>query len=227
MTALQQVTHDLYRGIHKGIRRDLFDLTERAGNVDPSIRSGRVDLAEHLDRTVQLLVSHAHHEDTFVQPSIEKHLPDLAVQIEKEHERIEARLVELQEMAYDAINAMASAQSFAVHRLYVELASFTGAYLAHQDVEERLVMPSLEKAIGVEAAVAITGAIVASIPPDEMASSLALMLPALNIDDRAELLGGIRATAPAPVFEGVWGLAGSVLTPPDYTDLGKRLQIAA
>jgi len=227
MTALQQVTHDLYSNIHKGIRRDLFALTERAGNVDPSFRSGRVDLAEHLDRTVGLLVDHAHHEDTHVQPSIEKFLPDLAVQIEKDHETIEARLVDLQEMAYDAINAMPSAQRFAVHRLYVELASFTSAYLAHQDVEERLVMPGLEQAIGVDAAVAITGAIVSSIPPDQMAQSLAMMLPALNIDDRAEVLGGIRAGAPAPVFEGVWGLTGSVLAPSDYTDLGKRLQIAA
>ena len=130
-------------------------------------------------------------------------------------------------MAYDAVNAIPSAQRFAVHRLYVELASFTGAYLAHQDVEERLVMPSLERAIGVEAAVTITGQIVASIPPEQMATSLALMLPAMNIDDRTELLGGIRAGAPAGVFEGVWGLTGSLLTPSDYTDLGTRLQIAA
>ena len=44
-----------------------------------------------------------------------------------------------------------------------------------------------------------------------MAKSLALMLPAMNIDDRTELLGGMRAGAPAEVFDGVWGLAGSVL----------------
>ena len=60
-------------------------------------------------------------------------------------------MVRLQEMAYDAVNAMQSAQRFAVHRLYIELASFTSEYLAHQDLEERLVMPALEQAIGVEA----------------------------------------------------------------------------
>ena len=227
MTDLQQVSHDLYLDIHKGIRRDLFALTERAGNVDPSFRSGRVDLAEHLDRTVDLLVQHAHHEDTYAQPSIEKFLPDLAAEIETDHERIEGRMVRLQEMAYDAINAMPSAQRFSVHRLYIELASFTSEYLAHQDLEERLVMPALEKAVGVEVVMGIHGAIVGSIPPDDMAKALALMLPALNIDDRTELLGGIRANAPAPVFEGVWGLAGSVLAPPDFTALGVRLQIAA
>jgi hypothetical protein len=65
--------------------------------------------------------------------------------------------------------------------------------------------------------------IVSSIPPDEMAASLALMLPAMNIDDRTELLGGIRATAPAEAFEGVWGLAASVLTAADHEALAARL----
>ncbi len=227
MTELQQVTHNLYLDIHKGIRRELFALTERAGSVDPSVRSGRVDLAEQLDHAVGILVDHAHHEDTYAQPSIEKFLPDLAAEIEGDHDRLEGRMVRLQEMAYDAINAMQSSQRFAVHRLYIELASFTSEYLAHQDLEERLVMPALEQAVGAETVLGIHGAIVGSIPPDQMAKALALMLPALNIDDRTELLGGIRANAPAPVFEGVWGLAGSVLAPPDFTALGARLEIAA
>ena len=51
------------------------------------------------------------------------------------------------------------------------------------------------------------------------------MLPAMNIDDRAELLGGMRAGAPAEVFDGVWGLAGSVLDPTDLAALATRLGI--
>ena len=65
-----------------------------------------------------------------------------------------------------------------------------------------------------------------SIPPEEMATSLALMLPAMNVDDRTELLGGMRAGAPAEVFEGVWALAGSVLAPADHRALAGRLGIA-
>lgn len=87
-------------------------------------------------------------------------------------------------------------------------------------------MPALEAAVGVEAVVAMHQAILASIPPDEMARSLALMIPAMNIDDRAGLLGGMRAEAPAEVFEGVWGLAGSVLDPADLRALAARLGIA-
>ena len=58
-----------------------------------------------------------------------------------------------------------------------------------------------------------------------MAKSLALMLPAMNIDDRAELLGGMQQGAPAEVFAGVWGLAKSVLDPADALALGRRLGV--
>ena len=67
----------------------------------------------------------------------------------------------------------------------------------------------------------------ASIPPHEMADALAVMLPAMNVDDRSELLGGIQAGAPAEVFAGIWGLAGSVLTPADLAAVAARLDIPA
>jgi hypothetical protein len=56
-----------------------------------------------------------------------------------------------------------------------------------------------------------------------MAKALALMLPAMNIDDRTEMLGGMQQEAPAPVFESVWGLTRSVLTPGDFRALAARL----
>ena len=87
-------------------------------------------------------------------------------------------------------------------------------------------MPALAAAMGVDEVVAVDQAIVASIPPDVMATSLGFMLPAMNIDDRTELLGGMQAGAPPEVFAGVWALAGSMLTPADHQALGARLGIA-
>jgi hypothetical protein len=168
---------------------------------------------------VAYLVSHAEHEDANVQPAIEAHLPDLAERIASDHVRLEARMDTLRALAADA------AGRFDLHRVYLELASFTSAYLAHQDLEERLVMPALDSAIGLDAVVAIHGAVIASLSPDEMMRSLALMLPAMNVDDRTELLGGMRADAPAPVFEAVWRLAGSVLPVADHSTLATRLGV--
>jgi hypothetical protein len=225
-TSFELVTEDLYRDVHKGIRAELFALVSEAGRLDPSIRCSRVELADHIGSTVELLVAHAEHEDTHVHPAMELHLPDLAQQIATDHAVIEGRMDQLVEMAAAAVDASDADQGERVHRLYLELASFTGAYLEHQDVEERVVMPALETAIGVESTIAIHQAIVGSIPPDQMAQSLGIMLPAMNVDERAGLLAGIQASAPAPVFEGVFGLAGSVLSPADHAALAARLGLA-
>lgn len=223
-TNFEIVTLDLYRDIHKGIRSELFGLTLDAGRLDPSVRSSRVELAGRVRTAVELLEKHAEHEDAAVQPALEVHLPAYAEKIAADHVAIEARMVTLAEMAEDAVDATETYA--AIHRLYLELSSFTAAYLEHQDVEERVVMPALDAAIGVEAVGAIHGAIIGSLPPEELAQSLALMIPAMNIDNRAELLGGMRANAPQEVFEGVWGLAGSVLSAADHAALAARLDIA-
>jgi len=215
--ALAPVTFDLYRDIHKSIRAELFAVTEEAGRADPSCAADRTALAAHVDSVVAYLVSHAEHEDANVQPAIEAHLPDLAERIASDHVRLEARMDTLRALAADA------AGRFDLHRVYLELASFTSAYLAHQDLEERLVMPALDSAIGLDAVVAIHGAVIASLSPDEMMRSLALMLPAMNVDDRTEMLGGMQQGAPPEVFANVWGLAQSVLTDRDARQLAGRL----
>ena len=86
-------------------------------------------------------------------------------------------------------------------------------------------MPTLERAIGPDGCGALHAAIVSSIPPDEMARSLAFMLPAMNVDDRVELLSGIRMGAPAEAFAAVVDLARSVLAPADATALARRLDL--
>ena len=74
-----------------------------------------------------------------------------------------------------------------------------------------------------ESVLAIHQAIVGPMPPEQMARSMAVMLPAMNIEDRVELLGGVRDSAPSEVFEGIMGLAASVLDGDAFTRLGGRL----
>jgi hypothetical protein len=219
----EQVTLDLYRDIHKAIRAELFAVTTDAGRLDPADVVGRDALARHIDDLTTLLVQHAEHEDGAIGPVLERELPDLAASIESEHEVLEVRIAGLRDQARSVASTPVAAARPALHRLYVDLASFTSAYLAHQDHEERVVMPALELAVGVEAVVAIHGAIVGPMPPDELARSLALMIPAMNIEDRTEFFGGFSAAAPAPVVDGVWSLIVSVLEPADAAALGRRV----
>ena len=58
-----------------------------------------------------------------------------------------------------------------------------------------------------------------------MARSLAFMLPAMNVDDRTEMLAGIRTAAPPEAFDATLGLARSVLRAADYRALAERLGV--
>jgi hemerythrin-like domain-containing protein len=217
---------DLYRDIHKGIRAELFAVTAEAGSLDPADTAGRAALADHVAFVADVLQSHAEHEDEVIQPALEVHLPDQAEAIEAEHAALDAIVASLRAQGRDVVEGRPRSERQDVQRLYLELGRFTGRYLTHQDMEERQVMPALERAVGTEAVIAMNEAIVSGIPPDEMARSLAFMLPAMNVDDRAELLGGMQAGAPPEVFAGVWSLTGSVLAPADRAAVATRLGLA-
>jgi hypothetical protein len=220
------VEFDLYSHPHKGIRAALFSVTGCAGSVDPSDRLARGQVVDQVLTIARFLDEHAKHENEFVVPSIEKYAPELADVIHVVHPLLDARVAAIRELAEEVDVTSGPRAKAAVHTLYLELASFTGAYLEHQDFEERQCMAVLAAALPVADLVAINQAIVGSIPPEDMAVALSLMLPAMNIDDRIELLGGMQAGAPPEVFAGVCALAESVLTPAAWSATAARLGIA-
>jgi hypothetical protein len=217
---------DLYRDIHKGIRAELFAVTSTAGSIDPSDRCDRSALSDHISSVAGVLESHAHHEDVVIDPVLERHLPDVAGVINDDHVRLERAFASIVDLGSAIVDTVGNEQRRLLQLLHLDLARFTSSYLAHIDLEERVVMQRLPELLGIDEIAAMHGAIVSSIPPDEMARSLAFMLPAMNIDDRAELLGGIRLGAPPEAFEATMGLARSVLRPSDFVSLADRLEVA-
>jgi hypothetical protein len=224
--ALETVTVDIYRDIHKGIRSELFGVTLAAGRVDPGNRDAVAAVAGRWRDLVGLLVAHAEHEDEFLQPVIEVHAPSFAEVIATAHPELEAQMAALEVLADRATDAGVCERRLLVHRMYLGFASFTSTYLQHQEFEETQVMPALAAKIGVGELLAINGAIVASIPPEQMVQSATLMLPAMNVEDRVELLGGAQAGAPPEVFAGMMRLAQSVISPADYAQVATRLGVA-
>jgi hypothetical protein len=58
-----------------------------------------------------------------------------------------------------------------------------------------------------------------------MAVGVRLMMQGMNVDDRVELLAGMK-DVPAPVFQGVLGIAASVLTDDELAKTKARLGIS-
>jgi hypothetical protein len=223
--ALDTVTFDIYRNIHKGIRNGLFSVTLAAGSVDPHDAAAVKAVADRWSEMVEVLVAHAEHEDQFVQPEIERFAPAYAVEIAEAHPRLEAQMAELEILADRAAGACSEQVRTLVHRLYLGLASFTAEYLQHQEFEEFEVMVMLSQHLSYDELLAVDNAIVASITPDMMAKCAALMLPAMNIEDQTELYEGVRTAVPQEVFQGMLMLAESVLQPERYGLLLTRLRV--
>jgi hypothetical protein len=218
---LQPVGFDLLRDIHKAIRAALFAVTAEAGRIDPADDLSVAALEAEVRDVARFLADHAAHEDEHFDLSV--HLPGLAEQLERDHAALDARMSWLVQLAGDVRFVPPADRRFPVHELYVELASFTGAYLAHQDLEERVILPALVQRLGVDALLGIHGAIMASLSPEQFTRGFAAILPAINVDDRGEMLGGMRAGMPAEAFAGVWSLALSLLATEDAAALAQRL----
>jgi len=202
-----------YRDVHKGIRALLFDLVRKSGQLDfadtPAVSRYRGELKAGID----FLMAHAEHENAFVGPLLFQHAPELYLRIAGIHDEQEKELPEL----------LAMIDRGAGHNFVLELARISGELLVHMTEEEEILMPTLWAAMTDEEIIAVHDALVASIPPDEMAYALSWMIPAMSAPDRAELLGGIRASAPPEVFGFVRGLAKSVLSAEEDAKLEERL----
>jgi len=95
--------------------------------------------------------------------------------------------------------------------------------LVHMADEEERLMPALWEAFDDGALLALHQAIVASVTPAEQLALLPFLLPALNAPERAELVAGVRATAPPQAFDGLQALARRVLSPADWERLEQAL----
>ena len=163
-------------------------MTTAAGRVDPADCAGVAAVSDRWSSLVHLLVGHAEHEDAFVQPVIERYRPEFAAVIAEDHPRLEAQMAALELLADRTVDAPAGDRVLFTHRLYLGLASFTAEYLRHQEFEETQVMPALSAEIGAAELRALDDTIVASLSPEEMMLSLPLMLAAMNVENRVELL---------------------------------------
>ncbi len=215
----------LYRAIHKAVRVSLSRLSAQAGSTDFGDAEAVVRLRAAADETFWLLDEHASTEDRFVMPLLRRCAPDVARKLDDAHVELEATNRALWAMLGVVAQAGAKAPHEG-HAFLLQLSRFQAAHLAHMADEEELAQPALWRAHDDEALVKVHQQILASIPPRELPRVMALMLPAINPAERAEILSGVKAQAPAPVFEGLMRVAVSSLDAPSLARLERDLSLA-
>jgi hypothetical protein len=226
--------YDLFREAHKGLRRAIFAVTLQAGCADYTDSAARVAMVERVNRLIALLERHHAHEGDYVRPVLDQHAARIGAMVHEGHAEIEASIVELAarvaELAELAglTDRCGRAGADAVIKgleLYRHLAGFAALYLAHMAFEEGEVMGALRDAMSIGDLYAIELKIRTSVPSTELCEFVTDMAPAINVDERAVLLGGLKATACPELYEQIRLAAEAALTPADYLAVLARIEL--
>lgn len=217
--------HDFYREIHKGIRYAMFHTTMQAGSVDVADAEQVEQLVDRCTDLIGILQLHHHHEDDFVQPVLASIAPDLSATIESQHGSVEDGIEQLGLLGRRLATASHLARGNIAHRLYLDLTRFSAVYLDHQLFEETVVMPTLCAAVPVAELEAVHMTLRQSIPLDVLVDTMGVMLPAMNVAERSEMLAGM-SLAPAEVFAVIRSAAESILTAEQFAVVADRIGLS-
>lgn len=219
--------YDIYRQIHKALRAFMADTTTAVGRMDTDDDAEVARTLAQVRLLLELCRSHLQHENTFVHPAVEAGRLGAAVRVEGEHLQHGESIGKLESAVRGVESSAGSARAGAALQLYKALALFTADNFEHMHREETDHNAALWEAHSDAVLMEIEQAIVASIPPEKMGVTLRWMLPYMNRTDRAAMLAGMRAQAPAAVFAGVLELARTHLRAADWDKLVGDLKLDA
>ncbi len=225
MGSIDEHEWDLYREIHKAARLVLFRATTAAGSADAASTSDLDALLGAIDEMSFVLGGHHGHERDFVDALVARHAPTLHDQVEAGHRLADVAIARVSTLAAELSEAPTEARNPILHRLYLELASLTAMYLEHLDLEERHVMPVLAAAIPRDDLVELTDQLRGAIPPPEMAHFMQSMLPAMNLAERVDMLGGM-SQAPSEIWEVFRDAAQQALSTAEFDDVAGRIGLS-
>lgn len=197
---------DVFKNVHKGLRRALFNLALQAGLVDAG-RPEELDALRTQARDVfHFLEHHARNENRFLIPMMEaKSLSDTS-RLLADHADLDAEVDRLRRGLDQLEGAPSRLQGF-----YLALNRFIGRYLHHLDEEEAHLLPLLHGAFAdAELAEFSRQSVAATAPPDQD-MMLGQMFPAMQASDLRSFFDNLRAKAPKESVQYLEGVARRVL----------------
>ncbi|HZJ55038.1 MAG TPA: hemerythrin domain-containing protein [Myxococcaceae bacterium] len=212
-----------FQPIHKALRTALFDGTMLIARTDFADAGEAVLAARTVATLLDLLDSHADHEDTFVMPELGRHAPALAASLQGDHGRLEGLQAELRALLPRTCSDLTQEREAAGQLLGRALTLLVADHLRHMDREENEAMSILWAHCTEEELEAMDARIRAAVPPERMPVMLRLMLPAMSTPECASLLAAARAQMPPPAFAQLSGLAREVLGPERWERTARRV----
>lgn len=220
--------HDIYGPIHKAIRASHCELMTHLGRADFRDDAVMEETLAALRAHFRFGAAHLRHEEEHIHSALVARAPQAVDVLEQDHAEHRAAFDLLECAIAEVEGSPPSLRGPAARRLYLAFSAFVADDLTHMAQEEQVVNPLLHTLFADAELQAMEAAIVASMSPDDSMAALAMMIPAINPDERVAFLGFVRATAPAEAFAAVIEVAAKPnLAANDWVDLAGRLGLAA
>lgn len=217
---------NMYAGIHKALRAFMADTLIAVGRADPTDDADVSHAAAQVEELMALCASHVAHENNFVHPALEARCPGVAQPVAQEHEQHLRHIAHLRDAARALVAQEAAEREPALQALYLALALFVADNFQHMHVEETVHNSALWASYSDAELIGFHDALLATIPPAEMMLVMRWMLPQLNAPERLDVMQGMRAGAPAPVFEGLLTGTKGQLNQRDWAKLARGLGLS-
>jgi Hemerythrin HHE cation binding domain len=194
--------YNMFNQIHKGLRALLYETALQVQHADFWNVEETEAVIDRIGEVVVLFEKHAHTEDTYVFPAVEKYEPSVADAFEQEHvkDHVLGQLLTSSIDLYrnaEVITEKAEAGKL-VHSSFLRFMVFN---IEHMAKEEDLLNQILWRYYSDAELLAITRQIIANVPPEFMASYSKWMLRGLNNPEITVWLKEVEKTAPEPVFQ--------------------------
>lgn len=217
---------DIYGAVHKGLRMAQLELLVRIGSADFGDKEIADAIISDMRHIMMLGSSHLKHENDHIHRAMEKKQPSEVDRLEDQHDSHERDFVALEEVLKAIETADAPMRKVLARRLYLGFTAFIAHDLEHMHEEETIANPMLQLMFTDHELEGIEMNIIADLPPEKVIAYMRLMIPASNPDERASLLGGIKASAPPEAFNAVIDFAARpTLSAKDFADLSRRIGI--
>ncbi len=222
-TRTGQGRFNLYAGIHKALRAFMTDTLLTVGRADPGDAADVNHAATRVGELMDLCASHVAHENNFVHPALEARCPGVCGPVAQDHSSHLHHIAHLRDAARSLLKTEASEREPALQALYLALALFVADNFQHMHTEETVHNSALWAACSDAELIGIHDALLATIPQAEMMLVMRWMLPQLSAPERLAVMQGMRAGAPAPVFEGMLTGTQGLLSQRDWAKLARGL----
>ena len=214
---------EMYRPIHKAIRHLLYSTAHQVGAADFRDEGAARETLDKLDRTISMLKEHAGHENRFVHPPLESRVPGITKPFDKDHDDEERIYAQLEQLAAQILSSGRDQPTALGNQVYALFNSFIGSYLAHLDKEETELEKALLDHFTDEELMNMEQNIMGSVAPQQMGEWLGVICSSLNADELTGMLGGMKATAPPQVVEGMLKLAEQAMPTDTWQKVRARI----